>query len=172
MTTICGGSTASMNLLSRWSFSKRKRDSTLNLYIVADVSAAVPAARRSRNSDFIIASRNMSRSSEMCISHGLFLFAALGSMRMFSGGLARMPPSTTLDLHLHLRAHYPGDPCQAVDAVRDPAPRDHGILQRDHDDLRLLRPLLEEVGEALRVRHVEVLVDLVEEVEGVRVHLL
>ena len=88
-------------------FSKRKSDSTLNLYIVADVSAAVPAARRSRNSDFSIASRKRSRSSVMCISHGLFRFAALGSMRRFSGGLERIPPSTTLDLDLHLGADYP-----------------------------------------------------------------
>src|SRR5580704_4763208 len=102
----------------------------------------------------------MSRSSEMCISHGLFLFAALGSMRRFRGGLARMPPSTTLYLHLHLCAddsRYPGD---VVDAVGDPAPRDHGVLEGDDYYLRLLRPLLEEVGEALRVRLVEVLVDL------------
>src|SRR5580658_2399068 len=113
--------------------------------MVAEVSAAVPAARRSRNSDFIIASRNMSRSSEMCISHGLFLFAALGSMSRFSGGLARMPPSTTLDLHLHLRADYPRYPRDVVYPVGDPAHRDHGVLERDHDYLRLLRPLLEEV---------------------------
>src|ERR1700730_11081896 len=116
--------------------------------MVADVSAAVPAARRSRNSDFIMASRNMSRSSEMCISHGLFFFAALGSMRMFSGGLARMPPSTTLYLHLHLRADYPRYPGDVVHAVGHPAPRDHGVLEGDHDYLRLLRPLLEEAGEA------------------------
>src|SRR5271155_4204752 len=140
--------------------------------MVAEVSAAVPAARRSRNSDFRIASRNMSRSSEMCISQGLFLFAALGSMRRFSGGLARMPPSTTLYLHLYLRADYPRDACDIVDAVRDAAPGHHRVLEGDHDDLRLLRPLLEETGEALRVRLVKVLVDLVEEVERVGVDLL
>src|SRR5437879_3518440 len=139
--------------------------------MVADVSAAVPAALRSRNSDFIIASRNMSRSSEMCISHGLLRFVAFGSMRMLSGGLARTPPSTTLDLHLHLRAHYPRDPRHVVHPVGHPD-RDHRVLEGDHDQLRLLRPLLEEAGEALRVRLVEVLVYLVEEVERVRVHLL
>src|SRR6266480_2159250 len=139
--------------------------------MVADVSAAVPAALRSRNSDFIIATRNMSRSSEMCISQGLLRFAALGSMRMFSGGLARIPPSTTLYLHLHLRVNYPRDPCDVVYAVRY-SHRDHGVLQGDDDHLRLLRPFFEESGEALRVRLVQVLVYLVEEVERVRVHLL
>src|SRR5271170_2517228 len=103
--------------------------------MVAEVSAAVPAARRSRNSDFIIASRNMSRSSERWISQGLFLFAALGSMRMFSGGLDRMPPSTTLDLDLHLRAHYPRDAGDVVDPVGDAAPRHHRVLERDDYDL-------------------------------------
>src|SRR5208282_6867332 len=126
--------------------------------MVAEVSAAVPAARRSRNSDFSMASRNMSRSSEMCISHGLFLFAALGSMRRFNGGLARIPPSTTLYLHLHLGADYPRYPCYVVDPVGDPAARDHRVLQRDHDYLGLLRPRLEEAREGLRVRLVEVLV--------------
>ena len=90
MTTICGGSVASMIVfLSLWSLSKRKSDSTLNRYIVAEVRAAVPATLRSRMSDFIIALRNRSRSSEMWISQGLFLFAARGSMSRFSGGLAR-----------------------------------------------------------------------------------
>src|ERR1022692_4358223 len=170
MTTICGGSTASTTLLSLWSFSNRKSDSTLNRYIVAEVSAAVPAALRSRNSDFVIASRNMSRSSEMCISHGLLRFAALGSMRMLSGGFARMPPSTTLDLHLHLRADYPRDSSDVIDAVGDAALRDHSVLERHNDYLGLLRPLLEEACQAPRVELVEVLVDFVEQVERVGVH--
>src|SRR5580692_942105 len=93
-------------------------------------------------------------------------------MSRLRGGLARDSSSTTLYLDLQLRADYPRGPSDAVDAVGDVALGHHRVLERDNHYLRLHRALPEELGEILRVVLVEVLVDLVEEVERVRVHLL
>ena len=57
--------------------------------MVAEESAAVPAALMSMNSDCDMALRNMSSSSERLISQGLLRLARDGSMRTLSGGLPR-----------------------------------------------------------------------------------
>ena len=57
--------------------------------MVAEESAAVPAALMSIRSVCDMAFRNMSRSSVRLISQGLLRFASAGSMRTFRGGFAR-----------------------------------------------------------------------------------
>src|SRR2546425_12754535 len=138
----------------------------------AEVSAAVPAALRSIRPDWPIAFRKRSSSSVMCISQGLFLLASAGSIKRLSGGLEKSGLSTTLYLHLQPGPHYPRGSSHAEHPVGDVALRDHCVLERDDYQLRILGPLSQKGGSSRGVRLVEILVDLVEKVERVRVHLL
>src|SRR5271157_2650097 len=136
--------------------------------MVAEESAAVPAALMSTNSDCIMVRKNRPRSSVRLISQGLLRFASEGSMRTFSGGLEKTELSPTPDRDLRrLVVDHPGDAPGRVDAVGDAARGHEHVPEGYRYDLGLRRPLLEEPGEAPGVDRVQGRVDFVEHVERV-----
>src|SRR5439155_15671959 len=125
----------------------------------------------------VIAWRKSSSSSERLISQGERLAAMLGSMSTLSGGRERedRPGSATPDRDLRrcgFVVDVTGDASCCVDTVGDVAPRDEHISQGYRDDLCGRGPLLEELRQICRVDSVQVRIDLVEEVERMRLDAL
>src|SRR2546428_1184936 len=125
----------------------------------------------------VIAWRKSSSNSERLISHGERLAAMLGSMSTLSGGREREDrcDSATPDRDLRrcgLVVDIPGDASSRVDTVRHVAPRDEDISQGNREDLGRRRALLEELRQICRVDGVQVRIDLVEEVERMRLDAL
>src|SRR5438876_2629715 len=125
----------------------------------------------------VIAWRKSSSSSERLISQGERLAAMLGSMSTLSGGRDRedRSDSATPDRDLRrcgLVVDISGDTPSRVDAVGDVAPRDEHISQGNRDDLGGRGALLEELRQICRVDGVQVRIDLVEEVERMRLDAL
>src|SRR5208337_362027 len=104
----------------------------------------------------------------MSISQGLLRLASEGSMRTFSGGFERRAGSATLGHLGGLVVYDPGDAARGVDPVGDVALGHEDVPQGYCNDLGLRGPVLEEPGEAAGVDRVERGIDLVEEVERVR----
>src|SRR5438445_9938957 len=125
---------------------------------------------------FLIAWRKSSSSSERLISQGERLAAMLGSMRTLSGGRDREDRSDSAtpdrDLRCGLVVDIPGDTPSRVDAVGDVAARDEHISQSNRDNLGGRGALLEELRQICRVDSVQVRIDLVEEVERMRLNAL
>src|SRR2546426_4099718 len=124
----------------------------------------------------VIARRKSSSSSERLISQGERLAAMLGSMSTLSGGRDREDRSDSAtpdrDLRCGLVVEIPGDTPSRVDAVGDVAARDEHISQGNRDNLGGRGALLEKLREICRVDGVQVRIDLVEEVERMRLDAL
>src|SRR5712691_9113030 len=124
----------------------------------------------------VIARRKSSSNSERLISQGERLAAILGSMSTLSGGREREDRSDSAtpdrDLRCGLVVDIPGDASCCVDPVSDVTPRDEHISQGNRDNLRGRRALLEELRQICRVDGVKVRIDLVEEIERMRLDAL
>ena len=97
-------------------------------------------------------------------------------MSTLSGGRDREDRSDSAtpdrDLRCGLVVDIPGDSPSRVDAVGDVAARDEDISQGNRDNLGGRGALLEELREICRVDGVQVRIDLVEEVERMRLDAL
>src|SRR5271157_771129 len=134
--------------------------------MVADESAAVPAALMSMGSFCEMAWRNRVRSSERLISQGLLRRARDGSISMLRGGFESREESATVSHLCRTVVDDPRDTPGGVDSVGDVALGDENVPQRDGDYLGFRGALLEEAREAVGVDGVQSGVNLIEQVEG------